>query len=297
MFSNALAKWVSALCLLGACVALAQTNTPSPTPVRGALPLPLPWRDSEGLEPFDGIEELRSKLYLYTDGGGHYLALAETVNQLVPKPVFWGDGNAFFAQRLLGGHAEKQSGTAQGTPDVFLKFNIMFLDLRTKLFANEIVKKESGEFYIACTGRRKNLKPVPTEEAKAIVKRAKFYKRRFMRAPHLLVRDDTGTYYYVDKSDKEGELDFQFFIGPRGRLRQTKLRNIVQDREGEIFATPDGSLRIIVDSDRNKNRDEAYWMQASKKQPLVSVPIDMPFVFGELGMYARQKLGTPCDDI
>jgi len=244
------------------------------------------------LEPFESIEVLRPKFYLYMDGNGHYLALSETLDKLSPQPIFWGDGEAFFVQQLLGGHSAKQDKTNSDEPDVFLSFNFMFGDPRTKRFSNEMVKKENGEFYITCTEKRKTpLKPVPAEEAKAIVKKAKFYKRRFMREPHLLVRDDTGTYYYVDKSAKEGEKDFQFFVGQRGRLKQAKLRNIVQDSEGEIFSTPDGSLRIIV------GRDEAYWIQRNKKQTLVRVPIDMPFVFGELGMYVRQKMGTPCDDI
>ncbi|MCL2626407.1 MAG: hypothetical protein FWD46_06300 [Cystobacterineae bacterium] len=253
-----------------------------------------PPKNKEVLEPYEGIENLRSKLYLYTDGNGHYLALSETVDRK-PTPIFWGNGHVFFVQEV-GGITTRKDKAKEDELSVFLSFDLSFWEPRTDKNTNNIVKEENGEFYMTCGKKRKTLlQPVPAEEAKTIVEKAQFYERRFMREPHLLVRNDAGTYYYVDKSSKEGEKDYQFFIGKRGQLKKAKLKNIVRDSEGEIFATPNGSLRIVV------GRDEIYWVHGKQKQALVRIPVEqninLPFVWNDLGMYANKKMDTPCDDI
>jgi len=233
---------------------------------------------------------LRPQFYVYVDENGRYLVLSAATNKLSPQPVFWGDGNGFFLQRLSGGSGKK---TQEADP-FFSSFEFMFWEPRTRRYSNRILKQESGEVFIFCGSERRRtlLKPLPAQEAKTLVGKATFYKQRFIREPYLLVRDDGGVYYYIDKSAKEGEKDFRLFIGQRGQLKQAKLRDIVQDNEGEIFATALGSLRIAIDKE-----DEAYWIQGQQRKTLVRVPIELPFIFGPLGMYARQKIGTPCDDI
>ncbi|MCL2178469.1 MAG: hypothetical protein FWC28_06025 [Proteobacteria bacterium] len=275
LFSKHLLKlWLLGLCLVG----LAQAA---------------PKKSKEVLEPYKGIEELRPQLSsypLYTDNKGHYLALSETVG----APVFWGKGEVFFYIQKFSGSGTRIPSEKKGQPDIYLEYELSFWEPRTE--HNEIVKRQNGEFYITCGQKHKTiLAPVPAEEAKAILEKARFYRQRFKREPHLLVRDDMGTYYYVDKSSEENEKDFRVFIGKRGKLKPAKLKDIVQDSEGEIFATPNGTLRIIV------GKNEVYWVQGRKKQALVKIPVgknwNLPFVWNELGMYADKKTDTPCEDI
>ncbi|MCL2178471.1 MAG: hypothetical protein FWC28_06035 [Proteobacteria bacterium] len=276
MFSKRLLKcW-----LLGACLAVFAQAAPP--------------KAKEVLEPYKDMEALRSQLSsyaLYTDGNGHYLAFSET--ELTNSPVFWGKAGVFFAQSVFGGGGTLKT-KEKDVPRAYLKFHTYFWEPRSTKHHNTLVKKEDGVLYISCGDKRKTaLSPVPAEEARAILEKAQFYYRRFMRKPHLLVRDDTGVYYYVDKSTKEDEKDFQFFVGKRLHLKKTKLQNILQDTEGEIFATPNGTLRIVI------GKNEIYWVRGKKKQALINVPVEqnLPFVWNDLGMYANQKMDTPCDDI
>ncbi|MCL2625394.1 MAG: hypothetical protein FWD46_01070 [Cystobacterineae bacterium] len=255
----------------------------------------VPPKAKEVLKPYEGTETFRSKLLLLTDGKGHYLALSRAEEKPTQLPAFWGDGKIFFRQEAWEGSQEYLKEKEDGAY-VFVTFDITFWEPRTQWGENAIMKTREDGVYVMCgRGRKIPLQLVPAEEAKAIVESAEFYERRFRRTPHLIVRDDKGVYYYVDKSSLEGEKDFQFFIGQRGRFKKAKLQNIVQDSGGEVFATPNGSLRMVI------GKSEVYWVQGKKRQQLIKIAvapnIDLPFVWNDLGMYANKKMDTPCDDI
>ena len=228
----------------------------------------------------------------------------KVLNQHYPRHLFWGDGSVFFAQRTHGEGYYKDFPKVNEAlyPDASLRYSVDFWDPNTEMYS-QIIRPQEGDFHIRCGDKRATLHPVPAGEAKALLEKAKFYAPQFMRMPHFLARDDRGIYYYIDKSAKEGEKDFKIYIGKSGQLKRTRLQNIVQDSAGEIFATPNGSLRIVID------KKEALWVRDQKRQPLVmmdrfdlmnGVPYKGPnlrLVFGELGVYSGQKVGTPCDDL
>jgi len=252
-------------------------------------------------------------MYLYTDGKGHYLALSitldldsRTLNGHYPRLLFWGDKNALFAQRIPTGDGSfKEHGKMDTTPglhpDASLSYYVNVWDPSRE--NSWIARPNEGDLHVVCDEQKTTLTPVPAEEAKAILEKAKFYRPRFMRMPHFLARDNKGTYYYIDRSAKKEEKDFRIFIGKRGQLKHTKLKNIIQDSAGEVYSTPTGSLRIVID------KNEVLWIRQKQQETLVKldefgvmngVPYqtsNLSLVFGELGVYAGQKVGTPCDDL
>jgi hypothetical protein len=111
------------------------------------------------------------------------------------------------------------------------------------------------------------------------------------RRAHALARDDRGRYYYVDVD--AGGANHRIFVGEKGNLKRLKMVNVVADSEGEIYTTPQGKLRLVL------NKDESTWVEEGGKKKLTRVPIDenQPLVYVELGLYAGERFGTPCDDL
>lgn len=117
---------------------------------------------------------------------------------------------------------------------------------------------------------------------------------------HALARDNRGTYYYVDRGRQRGtEGQFRLFVGPKGNLTQQKMTNIVSDSEGDIFSTKTGDLRLILDKGQDQGAKEGVWLQNEKPTKLTIVPIEanIAMIHNELGVYAGERLGLPCDDL
>jgi hypothetical protein len=114
------------------------------------------------------------------------------------------------------------------------------------------------------------------------------------RSPHVLTRDEKGTYYFVDRGNTpETEKNFRLFVGPKGNLKLKAMTNIVADSNGEIFSTKSGSLRFIT----GPGGQDSAWIQGKKVTKLIPVPVDQNYglIYNELGPYTGERLGTPCD--
>ena len=134
---------------------------------------------------------------------------------------------------------------------------------------------------------------------------ATFYQPRWTRQAYALARDNTGTYYFVDRGREEQfSKHFRVFVGPRGKLREVPLTNVVSDSEGDVFATKTGSLRLVL------NKGESTWLQETKapglketqrtkETRLVHLPVEdnVRLIYSDLGVYLGERLGTPCDDL
>ena len=62
------------------------------------------------------------------------------------------------------------------------------------------------------------------------------------------------------------------------------------------FSTKTGSLRFILSKGE---RTETLWIQNAARKKLLQVKVEenLPLIYTELGVYAGQRLGTPCDDL
>jgi hypothetical protein len=134
---------------------------------------------------------------------------------------------------------------------------------------------------------------LPSKERDRVLATSSFEEAIWTRQAMLLARDNRGTYYYVDQlRDEQGGLGYRVFKGPRGRLSLTTMVDIVDDSNGKIFATTSGSLRLLIQEDRR----EARWLVGKKSENLVILDYKAmrKLVYGDLGVYAGQELGTIC---
>lgn len=139
-------------------------------------------------------------------------------------------------------------------------------------------------------------KEVPVKERDAVLDDAKFGKRTWKRTEFALARDDSGTYYYVDRLvDEHGGAGYRVFRGPRGSAKKTGLVDIVRDSHGTIFATTSGKLRLVIEEgDAKKNT--AFWIKGKKRTSLTLLPTEknLGLIYDELGVYSDVSLGTLC---
>jgi hypothetical protein len=242
-------------------------------------------------EPVD-VSAVKDKLLVLHDGQGHYVA----VDPDAPYGgnAFVGNGKVFYKLRAMG-------GGKMGTES----WSVSCWDPRVRHGSNSpasIEMKDSGKSYeISCGKKTTPVSPLPADEAKKLLADAKFFGFLWTRLPERLLRDDTGVYYLVDRlRTEEGNdrRDFRVYAGKRGEMKQLPLKDVVDDVKGLIFATKDGSLRLVTSTD---GKPEGKWIKGKKSVELTEVPLDnfetARLVYMELGPYAGQRLGTPCDDI
>jgi hypothetical protein len=132
------------------------------------------------------------------------------------------------------------------------------------------------------------------DKAKQQLDKAKPMTEFLMRRPHLLGRDDTGVYYYVDHyAQLYGGKGYRVFVGKKGAMKPMPLSDVATDVAGEVFATKTGDLRLT----RNAGTEKIVWARGEKKTELVRLDVDAnsALIFSELGVY--QFLGTLCDNI
>ena len=132
------------------------------------------------------------------------------------------------------------------------------------------------------------------DEGQAVMLASRVVPASFTRAPHALLRDSTGTYYFVDTGAQPGhERDFHLYVGRKGSMVQQKMTNVVADTGGELYSTKRGDLQLLIDVDQ-----ASTWSARGKKTPLKTLNLkeNLDVVFLELGVYTGQRLGTPCDD-
>lgn len=237
------------------------------------------------------ITEHRADLVVVSDGAGHYIVVKPFDRDRRVKQMFYGRGERFYRQWVrtasIGGPQRYQYSfwEPRWNPRIRRPSNpsyFMFKD---------------GEYSVQCDDRRTVLKPVGDEEAARILS-ASYYERLWKYEAFSLARDEEGNYYYVDRlSPEAGGQDnraFRVFKGPRGNLRELRMKNVVYDSAGAIFTTHDGELRLVLNTDRS-----ARWVRGRSQTELVSLrPSENRYLIHvELGVYHGVALGTPCDDL
>lgn len=135
------------------------------------------------------------------------------------------------------------------------------------------------------------------DKAKTALDRTTFMTQYMVRRAHLLARDDSGVYYYVDRYLLTlGGKGFRVFVGRKGAMKQMPLVDVASDTAGEVFSTKTGDLRFS--STRSEDGSPTIvWARGGKTQTLISLDVDANSVviYSDLGIY--KFLGTLCDNI
>jgi len=155
-------------------------------------------------------------------------------------------------------------------------------------------KKPAAAAY--CGDKEAPLARLADAEARALLAAARFVEGPFGRQEYALARDDRGVYYYVDRGLGLTQ-DFRLFVGPRGALKLQKMKNVVRDSAGDVFASKTGTLRLILP--REPSKQEGSWVKGKKRVPLVVLPLreNEGLIYGDLGVYVGVPYGSPCDQI
>ncbi len=279
---DALPQMVGELFGTAPSTAAAVVATPEPPkaepPAKAEPPKPLPpsWAD----EPADVSAESRAKLQLATDGKGHYVAFRPYWEE---ELFFAGDEKALYLQRVIAGGS---SGTKE--------FDYTFWDPRAKALWQASFGLKKKVLSLQCGDAETKLQRVSAEDAKKILSKAKLLKPRWRRRGIALARDDSGSYYFVDRLREPNDTrDYRLYVGPRGKAQGSEVRDALVDDSGQLFITAAGKLKLS----QKDGRPTAEWLQGDKRTELTPVDLESQarFVYTELGAYAGEKLGTACD--
>jgi hypothetical protein len=134
------------------------------------------------------------------------------------------------------------------------------------------------------------------DKARAILDKTAFLTMGTVHVAHLLARDDSGVYYYVDRFAKTyGGKGYRVFVGKKGAMKQMPLTDVASDSAGDVFSTRSGDLRLIRNSDSNK--ETMTWVRGEKRTELVFLDVDLNsgVIYKDLGIYTF--LGTLCDNV
>ena len=239
------------------------------------------------VKPVD-VAAVRDKLLVLTDGKGHFVAV--TPMGVDPEGFFYGDGKRFFQLRRAGGSRDGEV------------WERSFIDPRLTDGGHEegmgFVAFRNGGYSVQCGPRTTKLTLVDAAAKATLLQTASFERSLRQRRPYALARDDRGRYYYVDRGyHPEDKDNFRLYAGPKGNLKLQKMTNVVSDSQGDLFATKTGSLRLVL----NREPKSLIWIAGKGQSPLVQVPVDfnvnVASIYNDFGVYAGERLGTPCDDL
>jgi len=166
-----------------------------------------------------------------------------------------------------------------------------------ELRPGSVGRSAEGKFFRYC-GQESNsldLTVVPDDKAKTVLDKSQFMSTAFIRRPHLLARDDSGVYYYVDVIRKEyGGKGYRVFVGKKGAMKLRPLTDIATDSAGDVFATKTGDLRMVKDNTEGKTN--IAWVKGEKRTQLsfLDTDVNSQLIYKDLGVYSFT--GSICEN-
>lgn len=268
----------------GAAAALkVPVGPPVARPPARAAPAPAPaWVE----EPDDLPAEARARLVVLTDGQGFFVALVPF--QGIDAPLYAGDGRKMYRQRISGGSQEGVAAMSR-----------VFWEPRARVGAEAQLELRGGRASLVCGRRTQPLRFLGAARSRRLVAEASFLAPPFRRIPHLLARDDEGTWFFVDdardpaRGGPAESHDLRLRIGRKGALSPVELTEAISDAGGLVLSSSAG--RLVVREGAAERTVE--WSTPSGRRPLTSLDVRdaATFIYGELGAYRDERLGTACD--
>jgi hypothetical protein len=233
------------------------------------------------------IKAFKDKLIVLEDPqGGTYVVLPGGGED---SRLFFGTTKAVYEQIIINRFANGETGA----------WDLGVVAPRVpNIQPGSVQRKDDGTFHRWCGSERDTvLKQAPADRAKGILDKASFLSTALTRRSHLLARDDSGVYYYVDViRDQYGGSGFRVWVGKKGAMKQLPLTDVASDTGGEVFATKSGDVRIVRDKDVSSKATVTF-VKGEKHTSLVQLDLDANsrLIFKDLGVYSF--LGTICDDL
>ena len=233
------------------------------------------------------IKGFKDRLLVLKDSaGGTYVILPRSEKD--PDHRAWyGTGKVLYEQTLRGSSADGDAWSLNTwAPRI------------VALRPGSLEKRKDGTYFKGCDGADDFVLTEQTgDKAKAVLDKYSFQSPGLVRRPHLLARDDSGVYYYVDRLSKlHGGKGFRVFIGRKGGMKQLALTDVASDSAGQVFSTKTGDLRL-VNTVEAEHKPTTAWVKGGKKTDLISLDVETngPVIFNDLGVY--KFTGTICDNL
>jgi hypothetical protein len=235
-------------------------------------------------KPVD-IKALKSKAVILQDAqGGTYVVFRGDD----PKVFYGPNAKTVYEQVIVGSSSDGEGGW---------EFNTWAPRVPEGAHLGSLEHHKDGTFQKTCRGKDDmGLTELSGDKAKAILDKTAFVTMGIIHVAHLLARDDSGVYYYVDRFAKiYGGKGYRVFVGKKGAMKQMPLTDVASDSAGDVFSTKSGDLRLVRNSENNK--ETMTWVKGEKRTELVFLDTDVNSVviFKDLGVYTF--LGTLCDNV
>lgn len=234
------------------------------------------------------IKTIKDQLQVFQDkAGGTYVVFYNLDDSNLEARAWYGTGKQLYEQIMVG---RSRNGDAW-TVDTWAP---RLAEIRPA----SIMKKADGSFMKWCDGKDDAmLTQIAGDKAKVVIDKYQFLGPALVRRPHMLARDDSGVYYYVDRLDNaHGGKGFRVFVGKKGAMKQMSLTDVASDSAGQVFSTKTGDLRLVRTTDGD-TKPSTKWVRGEKKTELIPLDLDAnsPVIFKDLGIY--KFTGTLCDNI
>ncbi|TMQ03874.1 MAG: hypothetical protein E6J90_48845 [Deltaproteobacteria bacterium] len=235
-------------------------------------------------KPVD-IKELKAKAVVLQDAQGGTYVVFRTDD---PKVFYGPNAKTVYEQVIIGSSSDGEGRW---------EFNTWAPRVPEGSHLGSLEHKKDGSYQKTCRGKDDaGLTELGGAKAQAILDKTAFVTMGIIRVPHLLARDDSGVYYYVDRLAKiYGGKGYRVFVGRKGAMKQMPLTDVASDSAGDVFSTKSGDLRLVRNSENNK--ETMTWVKGGKRTELVFLDTDINSVviFKDLGIYTF--LGTLCDNV
>lgn len=246
----------------------------APAPTKGDTVMPAGY----AAIPFTD-KDLAARLRWLGDGKGRLVAFENKEEAASSREIFSGDKKGVYRQRIIG-------GGAQGTKE----WDVVFWEPRVRERWRAGLQYRDGKYALQCGDTQIDLAPLSAAESAKVP----LFDTRWQRQALFIGRDDEGNYYYVDAKRGEQLSEHRLFVGPKKRLRQLPVNDVIVDSGGVILMSDEG--RLIV-REAGAAVPKMAWAVGKSEQALTALDLFhlAPTIYTDLGPYAGQPLGTLCD--
>lgn len=200
--------------------------------------------------------------------------------------VFFGRGRKLYAQQVVDRRERDTTG-----------FDVAVWDPRVP-DGRALISLEGDSASVRCGDRELRLAALPRLRRAGVLRAATYYAPPFVRVPVALARDDEGNFFYVDAAREDrGRRDFRLYAGPTGALARQELEDVGREGDALVLRTARGRLRFR--EGEGEGGKQVDWLADGGRRMLVWMdPWDhQGLVFGDLGVYGGESLGSPCDAV
>jgi hypothetical protein len=250
---------------------------PGRSPARAVLPaflersIPVPLR-------------LRGEMTVFGDGQGGFLALAPFGEK--ESPVFFGSAGKLYRQEVAARREQETTG-----------YEVALWDPRVP-GGQALVSLRGDRAVIRCGDRQLELQALGLRERRRLLVATTYYAPPFVRKPVGLARDDEGNFFFLDDAREPGQRgpDYRLYAGPKGALARLEIEELGREGDAVLLRTAQGRLRFRREGEAGGQAD---WLAGGGKRALAWLDTagQGPMIFGELGVYGGQRLGTVCDPL